>query len=119
MQGKCDFYYICEQAFLQGLCRYVNEWAVYVEPTSTTAGVQLSAVCSALEGSTIKDLVKKKWDLMEAGQTKCPPFGGRVESSSDADSQGAFDTSRQKAYEIPQSDREAEDLLKQAGFGTV
>ncbi|KAG2449205.1 hypothetical protein HYH02_005952 [Chlamydomonas schloesseri] len=59
--GKCDFFTVCENAFLNSLCPYTREWAKFV-PDEVVA-VQLEDACAWLDVPNVAELFKKKWGL--------------------------------------------------------
>ncbi|KAG2436256.1 hypothetical protein HXX76_006567 [Chlamydomonas incerta] len=59
--GKCDFFDVCENAFLNSLCPYVREWSKFV-PDEVVA-VQLEDACAWLDVPNVAELFKKKWGL--------------------------------------------------------
>ncbi|KAG2499755.1 hypothetical protein HYH03_002687 [Edaphochlamys debaryana] len=59
--GKCDFFTVCEAAFLNSLCAYTDEWVEYV-PDELVA-LRLEDTCTWMEKPAVVEVFKKKWGL--------------------------------------------------------
>ncbi|GIL68281.1 hypothetical protein Vafri_21570 [Volvox africanus] len=69
--GKCDFFSLCESAFLGGLCNYTEEYVQWIYDDLEV--LRLRDACAWLGSSAVAQLFKKKWGLQEGQGTEGTP----------------------------------------------
>ncbi|GLI69846.1 hypothetical protein VaNZ11_014563 [Volvox africanus] len=69
--GKCDFFSLCESAFLNGLCTYTKEWVQWVY--DDLEALRLEDACAWLGTPALAQLLKQKWGIQEGQGTAGAP----------------------------------------------
>ncbi|KXZ50966.1 hypothetical protein GPECTOR_14g21 [Gonium pectorale] len=59
--GKCDFFTVCESAFLNSLCPYMHEYVQWAP--DSVAALRLEDACAWLDQPSVAEVFKKKWGI--------------------------------------------------------